>query len=278
RQQIELRKIVGTVWKPWSNSVFKDHADIVHARELSMKRVTFYNPESDTSILYLGERFLRKTRGFITIPRSPRERLEDIANPSDPIDVVEGRDYIHVQETKYVWWWRRQSIGFFLPEIQRQDNRDEVGVASTQDPTFIMNKVPTIHPSRYAYDNVSQASPEFRTMAWYTERSDSHGNHEQWKDLAYKMAMLNVTKDKYWFELDRAHALGELNYGGERSTSTSHDFGESSQYLSRKIPATSHDAAVDDTQNDYVPQSQDEVVPQSQLTQMINNGGVQNGR
>ncbi|RZC85401.1 hypothetical protein C5167_041583 [Papaver somniferum] len=133
-------------------------------------------------------------------------------------------------------------------------------------------------------------------MAWYTERSDSRGNRvrvplqqpepppftydvswgtrEQWKDLAYKMTMLNVTKDKYWFELDRAHDLGELNYGGGGSTSTSHDFGESSQYLSRKRPSISHDSAVDDTQNDYVPQSQDEVVPKSQLIQMINNGGV----
>ncbi|KAI3902730.1 hypothetical protein MKW92_051603, partial [Papaver armeniacum] len=42
---------------------------------------------------------------------------------------------------------------------------------------------------------------------------------EQWKDLAHRLAMLNVTKDQHWFEIDRAHALGQSNYGGE-GTST----------------------------------------------------------
>ncbi|XP_026396051.1 uncharacterized protein LOC113290681 [Papaver somniferum] len=89
RQQIELRTIVGTEWQPWSTTMYKYHPDIVHAREISNQRVAFYNPESETSIMYLGERCLRKTRGFITIPRSPRERLEDLATSHDPIDVVE---------------------------------------------------------------------------------------------------------------------------------------------------------------------------------------------
>ncbi|KAI3968994.1 hypothetical protein MKW92_035950, partial [Papaver armeniacum] len=126
--------------------------------------------------MYLGERFLRQTRGLITIPRSPRERLEDLATPHDPVDVVEGRDYKHVDKSMYDRWWKEQSIGFLLPEIYRQENRDEVGAASTQDPTFLVNQVPPIHPSRYKYDNVSQASPEFPRVSFCTVHSDSECN------------------------------------------------------------------------------------------------------
>ncbi|RZC57462.1 hypothetical protein C5167_004772 [Papaver somniferum] len=268
RQQIELRKIVGREWKPWSTSMYRDHPDIVHAREISDQRVAFYNPESDTSIMYLGERFLRQTKGFITIPRSPRERLEDLATPHDPIDVVEGRDYKHVDESINI----------------SSRKRDEVGAASTQDPTFLLNQVPPIHPSRYKYDNVSQASHQFPRVSFCTVRSDSEGNRvevplqapdpppftydanwgtrEQWKDLAHT---LNLAKDEYWFEIDRARALGE----GSTSTQSCYDLGDNSQRSSHKRPATSQS---DDAHGHYVPQ--DEVVPESQLTQVLNSGGV----
>ncbi|KAI3848282.1 hypothetical protein MKX03_003050, partial [Papaver bracteatum] len=36
--------------------------------------------------------------------------------------------------------------------------------------------VPQIHPSRYKYDNVSQASPEIPRVSFCTVRSDSEGN------------------------------------------------------------------------------------------------------
>ncbi|RZC68604.1 hypothetical protein C5167_032480 [Papaver somniferum] len=163
RQQIELRTIVGTEWQSRSTSRYRDHPDIVHAREISKKRVAFYNPESDTSIMYLGERFLRQTRGFITIPRSPRERLEDLANPHDPINVVEGQDYKHVDQSMYVWWWKQQSIRFLLLEIYRQENRDEVGAASTQDPTFLVNQE---RKSILEYSKVNKGKP-FRNEEVY---------------------------------------------------------------------------------------------------------------
>ncbi|KAI3902731.1 hypothetical protein MKW92_051604, partial [Papaver armeniacum] len=76
----------------------------------------------------------------------------------------------------YVQWWKLQSFGFFLLEIYRQENRDEVRAASTQDPTFLVNQVPPIHPSRYKYDNYSQASPEFPRVSFCTIRSDSECN------------------------------------------------------------------------------------------------------
>ncbi|KAI3854530.1 hypothetical protein MKX03_016885, partial [Papaver bracteatum] len=97
---------------------------------------------------------------------------------------------------------------------------------------------------------------------------------EQWKDVAQKFAMLNFAKDEYWFEIDRAHALGQSNYRGEgTSTQSCYDLGEN--WFSRKRPATSHDAAVDDTQTDYVPRTQqEEAPPQSQLTQLVNSGGA----
>ncbi|KAI3931214.1 hypothetical protein MKW92_036491, partial [Papaver armeniacum] len=130
--------------------------------------------------MYLGERFLRQTRGLITIPRSPLERLEDLSTPHDPIDVVKGRDYKHVDESMYDRWWKAQSIGFLLLEIYRQENRDEVGAASTQDPTFLVNQVPPIHPSRYKYDNVSQASPPIsKSFFSYRTFETSEGNRVQ---------------------------------------------------------------------------------------------------
>ncbi|KAI3966341.1 hypothetical protein MKW92_049221, partial [Papaver armeniacum] len=97
---------------------------------------------------------------------------------------------------------------------------------------------------------------------------------EQWKDFAHRLAMLNVTKDQHWFEIDRAHALGQSNYGGE-GTSTQSCYDQGENWFSRKRPATSHDAAVDDTQTDYVPLTQqEEAVPRSQLTQLVNSCGV----
>ncbi|KAI3883664.1 hypothetical protein MKX03_016346, partial [Papaver bracteatum] len=50
---------------------------------------------------------------------------------------------------------------------------------------------------------------------------------EQWKDVAQKFVMLNFAKDEYWFEIDRAHALGQSNYRGEgTSTQSCYDLGE----------------------------------------------------
>ncbi|KAI3953187.1 hypothetical protein MKX01_042182, partial [Papaver californicum] len=68
RQQIEWRTIVGTKWNPWVGSQIDEHPDIRHARLLSMQRVVFYDPEHETNILYLGERFLKQMLGQIVIP------------------------------------------------------------------------------------------------------------------------------------------------------------------------------------------------------------------
>ncbi|RZC81869.1 hypothetical protein C5167_044436, partial [Papaver somniferum] len=43
----------------------------------------------------------------------------------------------------------------------------------------------------------------------------SWGTREQWKDISHKFSMLNVLKDKYWFELDRARALGQSTTEGK---------------------------------------------------------------
>ncbi|KAI3843997.1 hypothetical protein MKX03_000362, partial [Papaver bracteatum] len=33
--------------------------------------------------------------------------------------------------------------------------------------------------------------------------------------------MLNFANDQYWFEIDRAHAIGQSNYGGEGTSTQS---------------------------------------------------------
>ncbi|KAI3845863.1 hypothetical protein MKW92_035516, partial [Papaver armeniacum] len=88
---------------------------------------------------------------------------------------------------------------------------------------------------------------------------------EQWKDFAHRLDMLNLAKDQHWFEIDRARALGE----GSTSTQSCYDLGDNSQWSSRKRPATSQ---LDDAHGHYVPQ--DEVVPESQITQLMNSGGI----
>ncbi|KAI3878103.1 hypothetical protein MKW92_020047, partial [Papaver armeniacum] len=88
---------------------------------------------------------------------------------------------------------------------------------------------------------------------------------EQWKDFAHRLAMLNLAKDQHWFEIDRARSLGE----GSTSTQSCYDLGDNSQWLSRKRSATSQS---DDAHGHYVPQ--DEVVPESQLTHLMNSGGI----
>ncbi|KAI3931215.1 hypothetical protein MKW92_036492, partial [Papaver armeniacum] len=92
---------------------------------------------------------------------------------------------------------------------------------------------------------------------------------EQWKDFAHRLAMLNLAKDHHWFEIDRGRALGE----GSTSTQSCYDLEDNSQWSSRKRPATSQS---DDAHGHYVPQDEvvPDVVPESQITQFMNSGGV----
>ena len=71
REQVERRSLSSIVWNPYDRSKYIMEEDLREAFILSLKRVVFFDPESNKGVLYLGDRCWRQLMNQVAIPPDP---------------------------------------------------------------------------------------------------------------------------------------------------------------------------------------------------------------